>query len=411
MPLHEPGDRRSAASRRDDLASSPTSSPSATRSRACTRTRRPSSTSTEETTLDDNVDTRPSRDHRPDRRPDHRQDSGDVAARRRRDVHLPDRRPGRPHRHRPCRWSGSARTPRTSVVTDTLPPGLVPTAGDVVAGRLHGQRSGRQLRAGHRRRSQVSLDPVAAGARDDHRHRRAGRHWRRRSRTPPWRPRRHHSAAASTASRRRRPHRSTRSADLAVTKVADAPRLPPAAASRSRVTVTNTGPSDATGVVVTDLLPAPLVFSTDGSDDDCGLAGGDVVCDSRHRRRRVPRALTIGATLPPDAAPGVGHQHGVGDLRRRRPRRHATTRRPSRSTSSRPPTWPSRRRRPPRACCSAAPSPTRSPSSTKDRPTPPAWCSPSRSRPAPSSTTLPPGCTGTGPSSRARSATSPPVAP
>ena len=92
-------------------------------------------TSTEETTLADNVDTRADRDHRPGRRPDHRQDGGDVAARRRRDVHLPDRRVGRPASTSPTPVLRLSSDAEDVVVTDTLPDWSRPGVGDLVAGR------------------------------------------------------------------------------------------------------------------------------------------------------------------------------------------------------------------------------------------------------------------------------------
>ena len=93
----------------------------------------------------------------------------------------------------------------------------------------------------------------------------------------------------------------TRSADLAVTKVADSPTAAAGGGITFTVTVTNSGPSDATNVVLTDLLPAPLVFSAAGSDAACGLVGGSVECVLDTVAPGESRAIAIAATLPSGA--------------------------------------------------------------------------------------------------------------
>ncbi len=96
----------------------------------------------------------------------------------------------------------------------------------------------------------------------------------------------------------------TRSADLAVTKVASSPTAPAGGGITFTVTVTNTGPSDATGVVITDLLPAPLEFDQTGSDAACTPSGGDVACDIGTVAAGDSDAVTLAATLPSGAAAG-----------------------------------------------------------------------------------------------------------
>ncbi len=96
----------------------------------------------------------------------------------------------------------------------------------------------------------------------------------------------------------------TRRADLAVTKVADSPTAAAGGGITFTVTVTNTGPSDATGVVVTDLLPAPLVYDSGSSDPSCALGAGRVACTIGTVAAGDSVSITIAATLPSNAAPG-----------------------------------------------------------------------------------------------------------
>ena len=96
-----------------------------------------------------------------------------------------------------------------------------------------------------------------------------------------------------------------RSADLSLTKTADAETVAAGGGTVFTVTVTNTGPSDASAVELTDLLPAPYVFDPQNSDPRCGLDGGDVVCDLGSVPPGAPVPVTIAATLPADAEPGT----------------------------------------------------------------------------------------------------------
>lgn len=97
----------------------------------------------------------------------------------------------------------------------------------------------------------------------------------------------------------------TRSADLAVTKAAVADTAVAGGGATFTVSVTNTGPSDASAVVLTDLLPAPLVFDAAASDGSCAVVTTDVVCDLGTVDAGSSRSITISASLPPDAPPGT----------------------------------------------------------------------------------------------------------
>ena len=259
-----------------------------------------------------------------------------------------------------------------------------PGRGDVVAGVVHRVRPGRAGATSgpssrrstssarcHRRwsRSPAPSRPGSPGR---------GRRTRRRRR------RRRRSLGADAAGPRRRSRRRSNAAPTSPSpRSPTAPRRRPGGGITFTVTVTNTGPSDATNVVLTDLLPAPLVFSADGSDDECAPSSAATsTCALGTVTAGSSRALTIAATVPPDAAPGdvvntasvtsdVDDPDGTDDTRigprggdpGRRPRCHQDARRRGRAA---------RRHR----------SPTPSRSSTRGRPTRPAWCSRSRSRPA-----------------------------
>ncbi len=94
-----------------------------------------------------------------------------------------------------------------------------------------------------------------------------------------------------------------RRADLSLTKTADGDTVAAGGGTAFTVTVFNTGPSDATDVELTDLLPAPYVFDPPGSDPRCALDDGEVTCALDTVAPGAAAVVVIAATLPADAAP------------------------------------------------------------------------------------------------------------
>ncbi|MFQ5796053.1 MAG: CARDB domain-containing protein, partial [Candidatus Bipolaricaulia bacterium] len=71
----------------------------------------------------------------------------------------------------------------------------------------------------------------------------------------------------------------TAAANLAVTKSASPDPVAVESDLTYTVTVTNNGPDDATGVVLTDTLPAGVTFESVTPSPECSEAGGTVTCD------------------------------------------------------------------------------------------------------------------------------------
>jgi uncharacterized repeat protein (TIGR01451 family) len=71
----------------------------------------------------------------------------------------------------------------------------------------------------------------------------------------------------------------TRKADLEVSLGDSADPVGIGASFTYHITVINNGPSDASGVRVSDTLPAELSFNPSGSSSECGVVGQQVTCD------------------------------------------------------------------------------------------------------------------------------------
>ena len=90
-------------------------------------------------------------------------------------------------------------------------------------------------------------------------------------------------------------------ADLAVTKIDDPDPVPVSSTLTYTIEVTNNGPSDATGVTATDLLPPGTAFvSATPTQGSCGEAGGLVTCPLG--AVAAGNSVTITVELVPGAA-------------------------------------------------------------------------------------------------------------
>ncbi len=191
------------------------------------------------------------------------------------------------------------------VVADTLPPGLIPAAVTSSQGTCTFLAQDVRCELGTVT-SQISLDPVApalvtvTGTVAPDAQPNAGADITNTATATTSTPLR--GGGESVSSTAATPL--TRRADLAITKAADAASVAAGGGITFTVTITNTGPSDATGVVATDLLPAPLAFDATGSDSTCSVVAGSVQCAVGAVAAGATRAIAIAATLPSNVAAG-----------------------------------------------------------------------------------------------------------
>ncbi len=143
-------------------------------------------------------------------------------------------------------------------------------------------------------------------------------------------------------------------ADLAVAFNATPPVVLAGTNLTYTIVVTNNGPSPATGVTLTDTLPANVTFVS--ATDSLGNTG-DSQRQHGHRLDRRPRLRRQGDRDDRHHSHGghrpLDHRHGLGRRQRERLRTRRTTRRASRRRSRRSPTWRSPSTPRPRRCRSA----------------------------------------------------------
>ena len=85
-------------------------------------------------------------------------------------------------------------------------------------------------------------------------------------------------------------------ADLSMAKSADLPFVPATANLTYTLTVTNEGPSDASGITVTDTLPGAVTF--DSASAGCTESGGTVTCTAASLANGASVSFTITVTAP-----------------------------------------------------------------------------------------------------------------
>ena len=97
------------------------------------------------------------------------------------------------------------------------------------------------------------------------------------------------------------------SADLAVAMTASPSPVPVLGSVTYQITVTNNGPSPATGVVLTDPIPANTVFASIDDLTDCAVTSGTLTCNFGSVAVGAGSAITVNLMLVPLAVPaGAG---------------------------------------------------------------------------------------------------------
>ncbi len=96
-----------------------------------------------------------------------------------------------------------------------------------------------------------------------------------------------------------------KSADLSVAKAAAVGAISAGETLLYNIDVANAGPSSATNIIVTDTLPAGVVFNSGLSDTSCSAAGGVVTCTFASLAAASDFTFVIAVDLPADLADGT----------------------------------------------------------------------------------------------------------
>jgi uncharacterized repeat protein (TIGR01451 family) len=93
-------------------------------------------------------------------------------------------------------------------------------------------------------------------------------------------------------------------ADLSITKTSSAPTVGAGQSFNYTLNVTNNGPSTASSVTVTDVLPAGVTYvSSSGAGWSCGFAAGTVTCTMASLPVGAANPITINVTAPVTPGP------------------------------------------------------------------------------------------------------------
>jgi uncharacterized repeat protein (TIGR01451 family) len=97
----------------------------------------------------------------------------------------------------------------------------------------------------------------------------------------------------------------TTAADLQIAKIDTADPVLAGALFTYSITVTNNGPSAASGATVADALPGELTFNAAGSSPECTASGQDVTCDIEDLSAGAEVTLTIAVRTDPALEDGT----------------------------------------------------------------------------------------------------------